>query len=90
MIAPFTHINSGNHGYFDFDKPIMSQKYLKAGKIFIGKGCWIGRSTHILGGSFIGENSVAAANSVVTKPFKEKNIILAGIPAKIIRKVNNE
>ena len=85
LIAPYTHINSGNHGFSDVKQPIMFQNYEKSGEIFIGKGCWIGRNSHILGGTTIKDNCVVAANAVVTKSFKEKNLILAGIPAKIVR-----
>jgi acetyltransferase-like isoleucine patch superfamily enzyme len=90
LIALFAHINSGNHGYSELNQPIMFQEYQKAGEIFIGRGCWIGRNAHILGGAFINNNSVVAANAVVTKKFDEENIILAGVPAKIVRRLKHE
>lgn len=49
----------------------------------------IGSSATILGGIRIGKNSIIGAGSVVTKDVPE-NTIVAGNPAKIIRKVNQE
>lgn len=87
LIAPFSHINSGNHGFDNMKEPIMNQAYKKAGIILIGKGSWIGRNSHILGNVQIGKNTVIGAGSVVTKSFDEFSIIV-GVPARLIRKIN--
>ena len=42
----------------------------------------------ILKGVTIGQNSIVAAGSVVTKDVPD-NVIVAGVPAKIIRKNTN-
>ncbi|MDF1762123.1 MAG: acyltransferase [Oleibacter sp.] len=52
--------------------------------IKIGEGCWIGAGTIILPGVNIGDCSVIAAGSVVTKDIPE-NSLAAGTPAKVIR-----
>ncbi len=49
----------------------------------------IGSSATILGGIKIGKNSIIGAGSVVTKDVEE-NSIVAGNPAKFLRKVNQE
>lgn len=54
-------------------------------KILVQKGASIGTSATILGGITIGENSLVGAGSVVTRDVP-KNVIVAGNPAKIIRK----
>ena len=54
--------------------------------IVIGDHVWIGSHVKILAGVHIGENSVIAANSVVTRFFEEKNVLIAGHPAQIIRR----
>jgi len=50
---------------------------------------WIGCNATILGGVTIGKGSVVGAGSVVTKDIPE-NVFVAGIPAKIIRKLDEE
>lgn len=47
---------------------------------------WIGKNVTILKGSYIGSGSIVGINSVVTKEFKRKNVIIAGNPAKIVKK----
>jgi UDP-2-acetamido-3-amino-2,3-dideoxy-glucuronate N-acetyltransferase len=52
----------------------------------VRKGSSIGSNATILGGITIGENAIIGAGSVVTKDVI-KNAIVAGNPAKVIRKI---
>lgn len=52
----------------------------------IGNNVWIGNSVKILKGVAVGDNSIIAAGAIVTKNVPE-NTIVAGNPAKEIRKV---
>ncbi len=52
--------------------------------IKIGKNCWIGSDVRIQKGVTIGDNSIIAACSVVTKDVPA-NCIAAGNPAKIVK-----
>ena len=54
--------------------------------IHIGKNVWIGSNATILQGVTIGDGSVIGAGSVVTKSIPE-NSVAVGVPAKVIRKV---
>ncbi len=54
--------------------------------IRIGNHVWIGSNVIILKGVTIPNGCVIAAGSVVTKPFTEENSLIAGVPAKVIRK----
>lgn len=56
------------------------------GPVIIGKNVWIGRNVCIMPGVTIGDNSIIGANSVVTHDV-EANVIAAGCPARIIRKL---
>lgn len=56
--------------------------------IHIKKNAWIGANATILQGITIGENAVVAAGSVVTKDVPD-NVVVGGIPAKIIKKIKS-
>jgi len=58
---------------------------LKTAPVIISDNVWIGMSATILKGVTIGENSVVAAGSVVTKPVPA-NVVVAGNPAVIVKK----
>lgn len=56
--------------------------------IFIGNHCWIGAGAIILPGVQItGEYVVIGAGSVVTKDISESRVIVAGNPARIIKRM---
>lgn len=52
--------------------------------IIIGENCWIGTNVRICKGVTIGDNSIVAACSVVTKDVPA-NCIVAGNPAKVVK-----
>lgn len=58
----------------------------KSKPIFIGDNCWIGSEVVIMKGSTIPNNVIVGSRSLVAKIFHEENVVLAGVPAKIIRK----
>lgn len=55
--------------------------------VVIGENVWIGSSATILPGVTIGDNAVVAAGAVVTKDVP-KNTVVAGVPAKVIKKID--
>lgn len=55
--------------------------------VALGDNVWIGSRVIILKGVTIGDNSVIAAGSVVTKSIPA-NTVAAGIPAKVIRELD--
>jgi Hexapeptide repeat of succinyl-transferase len=57
-----------------------------SGKVVIHKNVWLGVNAVILKGVTIGENSVIAANSVVTKDIPA-NVIAGGNPCKVIKEL---
>jgi len=52
--------------------------------VVIGKNCWIGEKSRIQKGVTIGDNSIVAACSVVTKDVPA-NCIAAGNPARVVK-----
>lgn len=56
--------------------------------IRIGKNCWIGMNAVLLPGTTLGDHTVVGAGSVVTKSFPDGYVVIAGNPAKLLRKLN--
>ena len=76
-------IRSGDsHGIYNLDK-----KRINFSKdVEIGNCVWLGQGVYVLKGVKIEENTVVGAGSIVTKCVEEKNCIVAGNPAKIIKR----
>ena len=84
MMGPEVVFYTQNHKH-DLNVPFMEQGYEKM-PISIGDNVWIGRRVMFMPGSSLGNNVVVAAGSVVTKQFPD-NVLVAGIPAKVIREL---
>ena len=56
--------------------------------IVIGNNVWIGANATVLPGVTIGDGAIIAAGAVVTKDVPA-NVIVGGIPAKIIKTIEN-
>ena len=80
-------ITDNSHGMTDYETlqtvPILRKLYSK-GPVTINDNVWIGDKVTILPNVIIGEGSVVAANSVVTRNVPP-NSIVAGNPAKVIK-----
>lgn len=78
---------SDGHSIFD----TATQKLLnkKGGNIEIGHHCWLGHGVCLTKTAKLSNNSIVASKSLVNKSFNEENIILGGVPAKIIKKYVN-
>ena len=86
MIAPNTLITTVNHPL----NPMGRRKHLGIAKpVKIGNDVWIGANVVILPGVTIGNNVVIAAGAVVTKDIPD-NVLVGGIPAKIIKTIEND
>lgn len=79
---------TGTHDYTKKSKERMISAPITGGDIYIEKGVWLGSNSTILGPCRIGENSVIAAGSIVTKDIPN-NVLVAGIPARIIKQLQN-
>ncbi len=63
---------------------LYDRKKMYASPVIIGKNCWLGNSVTITSGVTLGDNVTVGANSVVTKSFSS-NVVIGGVPAKIIK-----
>lgn len=55
-------------------------------RIIIGDHVWIGWHATLLKGTNIASNSIVGAMSLVTREFNEPNSLIAGMPAKVIKR----
>lgn len=75
------------HGYeWSVLKGVYGDILGSAGKVSIGNNCFIGANTIILKGVTIGNNVIIGAGSVVNKSIPD-NVVIAGVPAKIISNI---
>lgn len=81
-------ITNINHDYTELGTHILKQKYIVE-KTEIGENCFIGYGVAIQAGTILGKQCVVGANSVVKGTFPDYSII-AGVPAKIIKRYNLE
>ncbi|TFZ52104.1 acyltransferase [Serratia proteamaculans] len=74
--------------FLDDDFHILNyeNKKIRGKKIHIGNFVWIGCNVSVLKGSHIASGCVVAANSVVSGEFLEEKCLIAGNPAKIVKR----
>ncbi|WP_335997635.1 acyltransferase [Fusobacterium polymorphum] len=78
-------MNTDVHRIYDVDTRLKTNE---GKEISIGNHVWLGIRTIILKGVTIGDNSIVAAGSIVTKDVKA-NTIVSGTPAKQIKENKN-
>lgn len=86
LIGSGVHVYVSNHEFRDVERPIFFQGHGEVIPVTIKKGCWIGANSIILPGVEVGENSVVAAGSIVTKNVPD-NTVVAGCPAKLVKSI---
>lgn len=86
FIGPYTGFYTGTHPLDYYRRNIGLEKALP---IQIGDNCWFGANVSVMPGVTIGNGCVIAAGSVVTKDVPD-NVMVAGVPAKVIKSINQE
>lgn len=77
-IAAYSKLISSNHDIYNHNEH-------NEGRIKIGKYCWLGIGCIILPNVVLGDHTIVAAGSVVTKSFPTGYCVIAGNPAKIVK-----
>lgn len=81
--GPNVGIVSSNHDLYYRDK------YHYA-SIKIGDYCWIGMNSLVFAGVELGPSTIVGGGSVVTKSFPDGYCVIAGNPAKVIKKLDQD
>lgn len=84
-LAQSITVTALNHNFDDANKRIDEQG-VSTSQTVIDDDVWIGANAVILSGVTIGTHSVVAAGAVVTKDVPPHSLV-AGVPAKIIKKI---
>lgn len=80
-VGPHVTMVSMNHDTSDYES------YINTTPIIIGANSWIAARSVILPSVHLGKHTVVAAGAVVTKSFPEGDQLLAGVPAKVVKKL---
>lgn len=94
LIASKVFISDTNHGLYNGDfqsqpDELPANRKLITNPVIIGSNVWLGENVVILAGVEIGSGAIIGSNSVVTKNIPI-NVIVAGVPAIIIKQWNEE
>lgn len=81
IVAPNVGIISANHVVTDYRKH-------KEGVVKIGSYCWIGMNAVVMPNVILGDYTIVAAGAIVTKSFEDGYCIIAGNPARVIKKLD--
>lgn len=81
FIAPNVGIMSGNHDLHDL------RLQTPGDPVRIGAYCWLGMNVMILPEVVLGDFTIVGAGAIVTKSFEEGYCVIAGNPARVIRKL---
>lgn len=82
-IAPNVGLITTNHDINDL------KRHIKGKSIVIGSHSWIGMNSVILPGVKLGKKTIVGAGSVVTKSFRSGNVVIAGNPARVIKRIES-
>lgn len=82
MIGPNVSLLTSGHPI----EPSRRRNAVIASPIVIERNVWIAAGVTVIGGVTVGENSVVAAGSVVTKDVP-RNCLVAGNPARVTRSI---
>jgi len=86
VISANVLINNLDNDYAEIGVSINKQKKIVKDTI-IGKNCFLGYGSVIQTGTVLGEQCIIGANSVVKGDFPDFSVI-AGVPARVIKKYN--
>lgn len=88
VILPDVTITDINHSFKEININVMKQP-LEVKETIIGKCCFIGMGARIMAGTRLGNNCIVGSNAVISGEY-DGYMVLAGVPAKIIKRYDFE
>ncbi|HWP49864.1 MAG TPA: DapH/DapD/GlmU-related protein [Candidatus Limnocylindrales bacterium] len=85
LFAANCYIGGSMYYFHRTDMPPIQQGSYSKGGVVIGDGCWLGADVKVLDGVKIGPGTIVGAGAVVLEDVESFSIV-AGVPAKLIRK----
>ncbi len=85
IMGQYISFHSENHIFLDKTQLIREQGVNSSG-IKIGNNIWVGSKATFLDGCILSDNTVVAAGSVVKGRFPP-NVVIGGIPAKVLKNI---
>jgi maltose O-acetyltransferase len=86
LIAPYCVIATGNHTYFNGAYRNGAQDVKS---VSVGHGSWLGSHVVLTPGATVGSGTCVAAGAVVVGKIDD-NMVAGGIPARVIKKTNEQ
>lgn len=86
VVSPNVIIATSKHEYI---QGVLSAKVSTYEPIYIGDNVWIASNSVVTRGVTIGKSCIVSALSLVNKSFDD-NLLIGGVPAKIIKEINCE
>lgn len=89
LTGRFVTITDNAHGGLNEQESVVppyERRLQSKGEVILGRNVWIGDKVTILPNVHIGNNVIIAANAVVSSDVPD-NSVVAGIPARIVRKM---
>lgn len=83
-VGPNVGLISTNHDIYD------NRKHVLRRPIEIGKYCWLGMNSVVLPGVRLGDFTIVAAGSIVSKSFKDGYCVIGGNPAQLLYKIDRK
>ena len=78
-------IGGGNYDVTDVESLTRDQPIVADGGVVIGHNVWLGGNVTVLGGVKIGQGSIAAAGSVLSRSIGPFSVCM-GVPARVVKK----
>jgi acetyltransferase-like isoleucine patch superfamily enzyme len=82
-LGPGVGLISANHD------PADNKRWIAAPPIRLGADCWLGMNAIVLPGVELGPRTIVGAGAVVTRSFPEGHCVIAGNPARVIRRLSD-